>query len=340
MQNKKRTYQLVTVFLLLVGSFLHAQEEYIVNHSKFMQKTNPSYFGFNSLNRTGVLYNQMKLNEFDKMDNKYVFGALSFSSLDFSLGVDVNSFKIQNTGLTINLANLSYVYKLQFDNDLYFLPAVTIGFGSSSVNPENLVFEDQLDTATGFINSESIDPLAPIISNVNYMDLGASFMLHSDKFMAGLTLKHLNRPNTSYNKEVPFEKPIQISVQGAYEFDLNPYERRYLPRYSYLFAYGSFTKFGDSVLIYLSQDFQLGEFSLGLSQQASSLNTFALNNVGVSIGLAVENFDFGVLYNFPFQSPGAVFSPSIFELFVTFDFSVYRRNRRGQYNRLQTDNYY
>ena len=55
---------------------------------------------------------------------------------------------------------------------------------------------------------------------------------------------------------------------------------------------------------------------------------------------AVENFDFGILYNFPFQSPGAVFSPSIFELFVTFDFSIYRRNRRGQYNRLQTDNYF
>ena len=41
--------------------------------------------------------------------------------------------------------------------------------------------------------------------------------------------------------------------------------------------------------------------------------------MGVSIGLAVENFDFGILYNFPFQSPGAVYSPSIFELFVTFD---------------------
>ena len=110
---------------------------------------------------------------------------------------------------------------------------------------------------------------------------------------------------------------------------MNPYERRFLPRYSYLYAYGSFTKFGDAVLIYLSQDFQLGEFSVGLSQQAASLNTFALNNVGISIGLAVENFDFGILYNFPFQSPGAVYSPSIFELFVTFDFSIYRRNRRN-----------
>ena len=340
MQKFNKKYTAITALFLMMFALSFSQDEYIVNHSKFMQKTNPSYFGLNSLNKTGVLYNQMKLNEFDKMDNKYVFGALSFDNLDFSLGLDVNSFKIQNTGLTINLANLSYVYKLQFDNDLYFLPAVTLGFGSQSVNPENLIFEDQLNTATWFINTESIDPLAPVISNVNYLDLGASFLLHSDRFMAGLTLKHLNKPNTSYNKEVPFEKPIQISLQGAYEFDLNPYERRYLPRYSYLFAYGSFTKFGDAVLIYLSQDFQLGEFSVGLSQQAASLNTFALNNVGVSIGLAVENFDFGILYNFPFQSPGAVFSPSIFELFVTFDFSIYRRNRRGQYNRLQTDNYY
>jgi hypothetical protein len=121
---------------------------------------------------------------------------------------------------------------------------------------------------------------------------------------------------------------------------LNPYESRYLPRYSYLYAYGSFTKYGDALLIYLSQDFQLGEFSIGISEQAASLDSFALNNIGVSIGLAVENFDFGILYNLPFQSPGIVYSPSIFELFITFDFSIYRRNKRGQYNRLQIDNYY
>ena len=41
------------------------------------------------LNKTGVLYNQAKLNGFDKMDNKYVFGALAFENLDFSLGVDI-----------------------------------------------------------------------------------------------------------------------------------------------------------------------------------------------------------------------------------------------------------
>ena len=101
---KKIKQSIIILFVAIYASNLYGQEDYIVNHSKFMQKTNPSYFGFNSLNKVGVLYNQMKLNEFDKMDNKYVFGAISFDNLDFSLGLDINSFKIQNTGLTINLS--------------------------------------------------------------------------------------------------------------------------------------------------------------------------------------------------------------------------------------------
>jgi len=42
--------------------------------------------------------------------------------------------------------------------------------------------------------------------------------------------------------------------------------------------------------------------------------------VGLSVGLSVENFDFGVLYNFPVRNLEKIFSPSIFELYLTFDF--------------------
>ena len=96
MCSKIITYCILLTTLLLGGS-LYAQEEYIVNHSKFMQKSNPSYFGFNSLNKVGVLYNTIKLNEYDKLDNKYFFGSLTFQDQGFSLGVDINSFKIQTT---------------------------------------------------------------------------------------------------------------------------------------------------------------------------------------------------------------------------------------------------
>ena len=215
-----------------------------------------------------------------------------------------------------------------------------MGLGSSRVNVENLIFEDQLNTATGFISTESIDPLAPLISSVNYFDLAASFIIHNEYYMVGLSLKHLNKPNVSYNKEVPYAKPISIGIQAGYEFNINPYEKSLLPRFSYLYTFLNLNKFGDSTYIGLAEEFQFGEFSFGFTQQAASVNSFALNNIGLTMGLALENFDFGLHYNFPNRKPGTVFSPSIFELSIIFDFSIYRRNNRGLYKKLQIDNYF
>jgi hypothetical protein len=90
----------------------------------------------------------------------------------------------------------------------------------------------------------------------------------------------------------------------------------------------------------LAQTFQLGEFSIGFVQQASSVESFALNNIGLTMSLSVENFEFGINYNFPIRNINTVYSPSIFELSVIFDFSIYRRNNRGLYKMLQIDNYY
>jgi len=84
---------------------------------------------------------------------------------------------------------------------------------------------------------------------------------------------------------------------------------------------------------------QLGSFSLGISQQASKLNTFSLTSIGLSVGASVENFDFGLQYNIPIKQINQVFAPIIFELYVAFDFSIYRRNNRGRYKRLVNDNY-
>ena len=56
----------------------------------------------------------------------------------------------------------------------------------------SLVFEDQINRTTGFISSETNDPLSEIVGQINYADLEASFIVHSDLFFAGFTIKHLN----------------------------------------------------------------------------------------------------------------------------------------------------
>lgn len=339
MQNNLKKI-LCLILLILAPIVVRSQEDYIVNQVKFLQKSNASFFGMNQLNRVGVLFNSLKINDQSNMDNKYAFGSIAFQDKNFSIGFDVNSFKINDIGLTNSLVNLSYIYKIQLSNYTYFLPGVTLGLGSSSINVENLIFADQLNMSTGFISTESIDPLAPLISDINFFDLGASFIIHNEFYMLGLSLKHLNKPNISFNKEVPYTKPIRISLQAGYEFDINPFERGFLPQYSYLYTFLNLVKYGEALYIGLNEEFQLGEFSVGFTQQTGSVNSFSLNNFGMTVGLALENFDFGLHYNFSNQKVGKVFSPSLFELSIIFDFSIYRRNNRGIYKKLQIDNYY
>jgi hypothetical protein len=118
----------------------YCQEDYIVNQAKFMQKTNPSFFGVNQLNRVGVLYNSLKINESIAMDNKYAFGSIAFQDKNFSLGFDVNSFRINETGLISSLVNFSYVYKIQLSNYTYFLPSVSLGSWRFVYNSQRVIF--------------------------------------------------------------------------------------------------------------------------------------------------------------------------------------------------------
>ena len=71
---------------------------------------------------------------------------------------------------------------------------------SSNLNPSNLIFEDQINSISGYINQESIDPLADYFFANSHADLGASFILHNRDFLIGLTFNNLNRPNTSFDR--------------------------------------------------------------------------------------------------------------------------------------------
>ena len=334
---------LIIIFAFLIPFFGIGQEDMIISHSRFMQKVNPSAFGINNINKTGVLYNSQALINNNRIESQYFFGAISFDSDNFSLGLDVYSLKMDNTGLVNTKPRLSYIYKIQFDNEVYFLPSLTLGLGSSRIDTGKLIFEDQISLVSGFLQTESQDPIIDQIGSSNYMDLGASFIVHSNNYLFGVSIQHLNQPNISFNKEVTdYTLPIRYSIQGGYEFDINPYDRSIMPRYSTIYAFMNASRMGENFDIYLSQEAQLGSFSIGLNQQFRKTNNFGFTNIGLSVALAYENFEFGTLYNFPFRSPtnAAVYSPSTIEVFLTFDFSPYLRNKRGDYRRLSIDNYY
>ena len=99
---------------------LIGQEDLILVILGSCKKVNPSAFGMNNINKTGVLYNSQGMISSSRIESQYFFGAISFDNDDFSLGLDVYSLRMDNTGLVNTKPTLSYIYKIQLDNRLYF----------------------------------------------------------------------------------------------------------------------------------------------------------------------------------------------------------------------------
>lgn len=329
----------LSLFFLLMVKTIFAQSESIISQSRFYQVENPSAFGLNFTNKVGVLYNTSTIDQENKLDDKYFFGALAFRDQNFSLGFDLNSYKIQNVDLVSTQARMNFVYVVQLSSSTYFLPAISLGYHNVSVNIPSFIFEDQINQTTGFISSETIDPLGQSIGRISYPDLTASFLVHSSTFFAGLTFFHLNQPNISLDKEGDEKQAFELSFQGGTEIDLNPYQRGFLPDNSFLFLYNSVRFLEQNTLFNFTQEVLFSSFFLSLNQRLSFSNATNINSIGFGMGIALENFDFGIQFNAPLRKINQVFAPSVFELYFSFDFSPFRRNNRGVYKRLQIDNY-
>ena len=106
---------------------------------------------------------QSVFQEYYELDNKYFYGALAFREQNFSLGIDLNSYRIQNFDLTSTQARLNFVYIIQINSTIYFLPSLSLGYNNVSLTVPNFIFEDQINQTTGFISSETSDPLGLLI---------------------------------------------------------------------------------------------------------------------------------------------------------------------------------
>jgi len=327
----------IILFVLLAFPFGYAQEGFI-STSRNIQFINPSYHGINMVSKAGVNYSRFDYGDGTSyIDNKYLYGNFAFDDMNFSIGLDVNSFSLTNIGLTENQIDLSYIYKIPVNFDTYILGALSLGIGSQDIDKSSLIFQDQIDLTLGTISGVSRDPLADFSPSTNYFDIGASAMIYNERFLIGLSLDHINTPNVSFNNESNLEKEIAFSLQTALEFNVNQYGRSFLPNYSYMMMYLYAQTYGETLRIYSSQELQMDGFSLGILQ---SLAKYRENNsleFGLISGFSSENYRVDLTYTFP-SSQTNFNPPSILQIGVTMDFNRFSRNRRGNYKRLSTDN--
>ena len=326
------------IYIFLVVVFCQnafAQDFTMKNQNKVMGTLNPSFYGFGDSSKAGIIYSTEGYNEGSKIENRFGFANHYFENSEFSLALDLNSTKITQLGFSTTQANLHYIYKAQLSYEWTFNPSISIGYGNSRLDYSSLVFEDQINVLTGYIAGVSKDPVN-IDNKINYMDIGAGAVVHNNSNMFfGLNLKHINSPETSFNSNASNKKDMFMSLQMGYEKDLNPYEQSaFLPENSYLYLFNSFSKQGTKTRFDLYQEAILGNISFGINEHFNKYDGFSVSQVGTSMSIFIEEIEVGANYSFDIGSKkigGTTYNT--FELYVTFDFNPFKKNRRGNNSR-------
>ena len=326
------------IYIFLVVVFCQnafAQDFTMKNQNKVMGTLNPSFYGFGDSSKAGIIYSTEGYNEGSKIENRFGFANHYFENSEFSLALDVNSTKITQLGFSTTQANVHYIYKAQLSYEWTFNPSISVGYGNSRLDYSSLVFEDQINVLTGYIAGVSRDPVN-IDNKINYMDIGAGAVVHNNRNMFfGLNLKHINSPETSFNSNASNKKDMFMSLQMGYEKDLNPYgQSAFLPENSYLYLFNSFSKQGTKTRFDLYQEAILGNISFGVNEHFNKYDGFSVSQIGTSMSVFIEEIEVGANYSFDIGSKkigGTTYNT--FELYVTFDFNPFKKNRRGNNSR-------
>jgi type IX secretion system PorP/SprF family membrane protein len=326
------------IYIFLVVIFcqnLFAQDFTMKNQNQVMGTINPSFYGFGDSSKAGIIYSTEGYNEGSKIENRFGFANHYFENSEFSLALDVNSTKITQLGFSTTQANLHYIYKAQLSYEWTFNPSISVGYGNSRLDYSSLVFEDQINVLTGYIAGVSRDPVN-IDNKINYLDIGAGAVVHNNRNMFfGFNLKHINSPETSFNSNASNKKDMFMSFQSGYEKDLNPYgQSTFLPENSYLYLFNSFSKQGAKTRFDLYQEAILGNISFGINEHFNKYDGFSVSQMGTSLSIFIEEIEVGANYSFDIGSKkvgGTTYNT--FELYVTFDFNPFKKNRRGNNSR-------
>ena len=114
---------------------------------------------------------------------------------------------------------------------------LSLGYSMMRFNFSNLTFNDQLYTGS----STSVESFKYL--SRNYVDIHSGVLINSSKYWAGLSAKHINRPDFDFSDRDNDRLPIKWSLHGGYKFLIDKNDREQKKYISPSFNFRSMAKF-------------------------------------------------------------------------------------------------
>lgn len=119
-------------------------------------------------------------------------------------------------GLAFTQVAAAYSYEARINRKSAFRGGVRAAWTNRSYDPNSFLFADQVirDNAATSIESG-------FVQQVSYMDLSAGGLYYNERFWAGFSVNHLNRPQQSLFLNGDARLPMRTSVHTGYRFPLD-----------------------------------------------------------------------------------------------------------------------
>lgn len=315
--------KIIFLALLWFGA-AQAQDPIFTQYFMAPQSLNPGYTGFMETTHIGVLHRTQWPDSQLKINTDYAFVNAWADEMNSGIGVSFLSQRESFTNYRLSQVNASYAYKVQLENDWYFIPGIEAGYGSKTYGFQNLVLEDQLNIGNGSVDPRSIDPLVAN-DRVNFFDISAGMVVHNENAYLGVALKHLNKPNISFSTIGNLPLKMLMSINAGYEFMVSDYND-FLPNKTKMLFTSSYMQQGEYNRFDIGTGLIFTRFFVGAiaasNPARNSSNGHLITSVNAFGGLQYEHFKFGYSYDINVSGIGRTGGVHEFSLTYHFDLAA------------------
>jgi type IX secretion system PorP/SprF family membrane protein len=297
-------FLLIFSCFLLRGSRVYAQDPVFSQWYASPLQTNPAFAGINQAPFIALNYRM----QYPSFNNGAAYSTFSGSfdqalnRSNSSIGISIMTDDAGQGILKKTYASAIYAYKVNINDKMGVKIGVEGGMISSNLDWNKLVFLDQIDPISGWVNPDgTIRPTSevrPEQINRTVFDISTGLLLYAPNFHVGLSAKHMATPDESFlkstNSNLRIGLPVRWTLHGGYEVILQKSTRSrpasFVTPSLMIVKQGDFAQFVGGVYAGLGPIFTGVWYRHALSNPESAI---------FAIGFRQDFFKIGYSYDFP-----------------------------------------
>lgn len=207
---------LISLFLI-VGKSVKSQDIVFTQFFAMPQYVNPAWAGRSA---SPTVYLNFR-DQWPAIAQAYVSYSAAydqyFKGIHGGVGLLLLSDRAGNGMYQSNAVYGNYAYNIQLSDQFAVKGGIQVGIVQKFLDFSKIFFLDQIDPVTGYYNANN--QLNPSLESSTfqpsslYVDFAAGLLVHSSKLYAGISVKHLNRPEEHFSNNQSSRLPMRYTAQ-------------------------------------------------------------------------------------------------------------------------------